>query len=278
MTKDIGEELRKAVDKAYCDASYAEPHRPHLGASVIGSACDRQIWYGFRWAKKVKHTGRVVRLFSRGHHEEPRFAEQLGKIGAKITLIDPTTGEQWRFSMFGGHFAGSGDGLISGLEKFGLAGQGVLECKTHNDKSFKKLQEKGVLTSKPVHFAQTQVYMHYSGCKWALYIAVNKNDDELYMEIVPYVERTAAHLIARAEAIIRLPSPPRRISDDPAWFECKWCDYYEICHHGQSMEKNCRTCIQSFPCRDGGWGCDRFGNLIPEDFTHKGCDSWDEIK
>jgi len=273
----IGELITKAIDKSYADRSYAEPHRPHLGASIIGSACDRQIWYAFRWARKIKHPGRIVRLFSRGHHEEPRFAEQLESIGAKVSTVDPATGKQWRFEMFGGHFAGSGDGLVYNLERFGLDAFGVLECKTHNEKSFNKLQEKGVLTSKPVHYAQMQVYMHYSGCKWALYIAVNKNNDDLYIEVIYYDEKIALHLIARAEVIICLPQPPKRISESPAWWECKFCDFYDICHHGQSMEKNCRTCIQSFPSRDGGWGCNRFGADIPHDFAQVGCDQWEPI-
>jgi hypothetical protein len=274
---EIGEQIRKAVDKHYADASYAEPHREHLGASIIGNACDRQIWYSFRWAKKVKHTGRIVRLFSRGHHEEPRFAEQLTSIGATIETLDPATDKQWRFEMYAGHFAGSNDGLISGLDKFGLSGRGILECKTHNDKSFKGLKDKGVLTSKPVHYAQMQIYMHYFKCDWALYVAVNKNDDELYFEIVTYAQPIAEHLIARAEAIICMPRPPRRISENPAWWACKHCDFYDICHHSYSLAINCRTCIQSFPSRDGGWGCNRFGT-IPPDFAHHGCAEWDPVK
>lgn len=276
--RDIGGDIRKAVDKHYAEASLATPHREHLGASIIGNACDRQIWYSFRWARKVAHTGRVVRLFSRGHHEEPRFIAQLRTIGATVSEIDPATGKQWRFEALGGHFAGSGDGVVGGLEAYGLAGSGVLECKTHNDKSFKKLQTSGVLTAKPVHYAQMQIYMHYLGLAWALYVAVNKNDDELYMEVVRAAPAVSEHLIHRAEIIIAHQTPPKRISESPAWWECKWCDFYDICHHGHSMEPNCRTCIMSSPTREGGWRCGRFNATIPPDFAQAGCKDWDEIR
>jgi hypothetical protein len=263
---ETGNEIRKAIDKHYADTSYAQPFREHLGASIIGNACDRQIWYSFRWARKIKHQGRIVRLFSRGHHEEPRFAEQLEALKATISLIDPDTGKQWRFEAHDGHFAGSCDGMITGLERFGLIGPGVLEFKTHNDKSFKALQTKGMLTSKPVHYAQTQVYMHYFRKQWALYGAVNKNDDELHFEVAPYRQEIAEHLIARAEAIIAMPSPPRRISENPAWWECKWCDFYD-----------CRTCPASYPSANGAWSCSRFAAIIPPDFAQVGCDVWEPI-
>ena len=32
--------------------------RPHLGASIIGRACDRALWYGWRWTSRAAHEAR----------------------------------------------------------------------------------------------------------------------------------------------------------------------------------------------------------------------------
>jgi hypothetical protein len=48
---------------------------------MIGRACDREIWYGFRWAKAPKFEARMHRLFQRGHKEEFVFVKHLRDAG-----------------------------------------------------------------------------------------------------------------------------------------------------------------------------------------------------
>lgn len=50
-----------------------EPPRPHMGLSQVGHHCDRYLWLNFRWAHVEKFSGRVLRLFQRGHDEEKRL-------------------------------------------------------------------------------------------------------------------------------------------------------------------------------------------------------------
>jgi hypothetical protein len=183
---------------------------------------------------------------------------------------------QWNFKDHGDHFAGSSDGMVRGP---GLPdGWGGLEEKTHSDKSFKSLVKSGVISSKPVHYVQMQIYMHYFKLKWSLYLAVNKNDDELYAELVYYKEEVALYHIDNARKVILSPVAPMRITEDPSWFECKFCAFREICHYQTSPEKNCRSCTSASAADDGQWNCGRFGNLIPENFLPKGCDDWNPIK
>lgn len=65
--------------------------RNHLGASLIGRKCRRELWYSFRWATDVKHSGRMVRLFNRGHREEERFVEWLRAVGVEHFPFAPPT-------------------------------------------------------------------------------------------------------------------------------------------------------------------------------------------
>jgi hypothetical protein len=184
--------------------------------------------------------------------------------------------KQWSFKDHRGHFAGSSDGMIRGP---GLPeGWGGLEEKTHSDKSFKSLIKSGVLTSKPVHYVQMQIYMNYFGLTWTLYLAVNKNDDELYAEIVYYKKEVALFHVDNAKKVVESRLPPMRITEDPSWFECKFCAFREICHYHTSPEKNCRSCAFAETADDGKWHCNKFNSILPDDFLPKGCAEWDPIK
>ena len=174
------------------------------------------------------------------------------------------------------HFSGSGDGKVRGK---GLPeGWGLLECKTHNDKSFKILQTKAVLTAKPEHWVQMQIYMKYFGLKWALYIAVNKNDDELYCEIVYYREEVANGYADAAQRIIESQAAPKRLTEDPSWFECRYCAFREICHKGAPPQKNCRSCQYAQPIAGAKWYCSLHHGEIPDSFIAQGCDRYEGIK
>ena len=57
---------REAIFSAY-EADTRDGFRTHLGASLIGKACERALWYDFRWTTKAKFPGRVLRLLSLIH-------------------------------------------------------------------------------------------------------------------------------------------------------------------------------------------------------------------
>lgn len=256
--------------------------RAHLGASVIGRACDREIWCGFRWATYKRHAGRILRLFNRGHREEERFVAWLRDAGISIDPFDPKTGEQWRISAVNGHFGGSLDGIawnVPGLEQFGLnfTTKILTEFKTHGDKSFKKLIAEGVKKSKPEHYSQMQTYMHHMRLPLALYMAINKNDDEIHAEFVVYDAASAAMALGRADHIIHSAFPPPRISNDPSWFACRFCDHKATCHLRAPMQVNCRTCIFSSPVQGGQWYCEKWKDVIPLENQKKGCEQYVSI-
>lgn len=181
--------------------------------------------------------------------------EELRGIGCEVHADDG--GAQYRVSAVGGHFGGSMDGVIRGLPEAPKAWH-VLEVKTHSAKSFADLEKKGVRGAKPMHWTQMQAYMDLVGIDRALYYAVNKDTDAIYTERVEHDKVEAALIVARAERIVRASEPPPRISNDPAWFECKWCRFKDQCHGTAAPEVNCRTCAHATPAldREGGtWTC-----------------------
>lgn len=312
----VVEEIRKAVDRSSADLLHSmQAERGHLGGSQIGERCVRKVWYSFRRAYQEKHTGRLMRLFHRGHQEEHRVMLWLRSAGFEVRatseslwyhpesdsyltlpweeepgaqeLVEVTDEpkhvgaaelrgiklKQWSFSDFGGHFGGSCDGMIRGPY---LEGWGMVEFKTMNDKSYKETCNKGVLSSKPVYWAQMQVYMGYFGLPWCLFIAVNKNDDEIYYELIPARPELGEQYRDLARKVILATTAPPKLSNDPSWFECRYCAFREICHYQEPPMKSCRSCVYSEAVLTGdkAWQCNRYHLAIPEDFLGKGCDDW----
>lgn len=257
-----------AAVAAWRERTTDQSHRPHLGASLIGHPCDRHLWFTFRWAKAQRFEGRLLRLFDHGKREEARVIEELRGIGCEVHADDG--GGQYRVSAVAGFFGGSMDGAVRGLPEAPKAWH-VLEIKTHGAKSFKDLQAKGVKAAKPMHWTQMQTYMHLTGMTRALYYAVNKDTDDLHIERVEHDEAEGERILARAERIIRAESPPMGISTDPAYFECKWCHHYDLCHGQAVAEVNCRTCAHSTPDMGRGkWTC-RGLVTLPEAHQRAGC-------
>lgn len=258
------------IYKAY-EANQGDSRRPHLGASQIGKACERALWYSFRWARTIRHEGRLLRLFDSGNHEEPRLVSDLRAIGCEVVEIDPDTGRQLSVvDPDNRHFGGSMDGQALGIPEAPKKWH-VLEFKTHGEKSFKLLLKDGVLASKPEHYAQMQIYMHFRGLTRALYLAKNKNTDELYSERIEYDMAYALQLVEKARRVTFAQEPPIK-PWGPDYYLCKWCDWYDICHKDDQPERNCRTCMHSTPKPNGTWICERHDNATLElETQRKGC-------
>jgi general stress protein YciG len=245
-----------------------------LGASIIGRECDRQLWYSFRWAKKKVFEGRMLRLFARGNLEEATIVADLKAAGVQVMDLDPDTGQQWEFSTLGDHVVCKLDAACVGLVEAPTTWH-VCEFKTHNDKSFSALEKGGVLRAKPEHFAQMQMGMGLSGMDRGLYVAVNKNDDSLYLERLSFDKGYYNRLLQRAKEIVfGTEAPDRMPGASPAHFKCKFCDFHGICHEtGELAERNCRTCRHSIAIEDGGWGCDKHQKVLSLLDQQAGC--WD---
>lgn len=254
--------------------------RTHMGASTIGRDCAREIWYGFHWVTYPEYDGRMLQLWNRGHLEEARFIALLLTIGCNVIQQDEN-GKQFRISELGGHYGGSGDGMAENLPDIGPT-RALTEFKTHNDKSFKKLagsnwndvhkyviqqrplpartkmptfEGEGLRVAKPDHYIQMQQYMRKMGLPVGMYFAKNKNDDHTYAEVVPLDTECADRYTHRAIELIPMRLPPKRISESPSWFACKFCDHKAVCHQGAPVHKTCRSCEHSRPEPDGTWTC-----------------------
>lgn len=253
------------IDRAH--ESVKQKPRAHLGASGLGHHCERWIWLSFRWAVLSEFPGRVLRLFRRGQLEEEQIIGDLRRIGIKIG------GDQTRVD-FGCHVSGSVDGIIESGVPQAPNKRHVAEFKTHSKKSFDDVVKNGVEKSKPMHYAQMQLYMFGLNIDRALYVAVCKDDDTYYTERVKLNKEFAEKLVKKGHRLAtedRLPPP---VSTDPSWYQCKFCDAHEFCHDTKlTKEVNCRTCAHSTAKQDSTFYCERWGDTIPYHAQLDGCPS-----
>jgi hypothetical protein len=173
----------------------------------------------------------------------------------------------------GGHFGGSLDGIAINLLEAPKSWH-VLEFKTHSTKSFADLLSKKVKNSKPLHFAQMQIYMHMMSITRAMYLAVCKENDDVYVERLEVDPVFAEGLLDKAQRIIFASTPPQRISSDPTWYQCRMCDHAPVCHVNQvnaaAAEINCRTCLHATPV-EGGWHCARHDKALNDAQQRAAC-------
>lgn len=287
VASQIAKRILKEIDQ-YCVQTYDGGHRTHLGASLIGRSCKRYLWYVFRWCKHVAHDGRRQRLFNRGHREEARFVEWLEGIGFKVWFEDRngTPDEngnypQYRISDVNGHFGGSLDGIAEFPPGWGIDEPVLLEFKTSGTGSkFSKLKDNFMPVEKPDHFAQTSTYGFKYAFRFVLYLCINKNDDDLHIELAKLDHNLGQQMIAKANQIIGSQTPPPKLSESPTFIDCRLCDMRDICHEGASIERNCRSCIHATPVENAQWHCaihSETNGPIPKNVIPVGCESYKAI-
>jgi hypothetical protein len=248
--------------------------------SEAANECDRAIFYRLRWAAKLEEIdGQKERRFETGRREETRLLDDLEAAGVQVERVDPATGKQFAVELAGGWLRGRMDGRALGVPEAPKTLH-VVETKTHNDRSFKELQKhappkgEGLKKSKPEHYAQCLAYLHGQGLTRCLYLAVNKNTEELYAERIAYDAAFALALEAKIERIARSDRAPPRLHEDPtskAAFACAWCPAKPQCHEQAFARVNCRTCLEA-QFRDGAevW-CSLSGKQLSYDEQQRGC-------
>ena len=276
---------RKLVERIYtARASQAEFRRPNgLRPSELGHECTRYLWYRFRWADEHEEfDGRMLRLFETGQLMESRFVKELRSVGAEVFDVDPDNPkEQISISTFGGHTKGYLDS-VAGDIPFTDNSWLAVEYKTHSEKSYKLLDKDGVAIAKPTHYAQMQLYMDEHSLSEALYMACNKNTDQLYCEFVAHDARYIERLRAKADVVINRFDIPQRLNNTPTFFQCKFCSASDVCHHGKLPFRTCRNCAfshaitekerETHGCtKQNMWVCDMHGKLLDLDDQRAGC-------
>lgn len=215
----IVDKIQERIDKALLTTR--DKPRSYLGASVLGEECARKIWYYVNDPKEVDDP-QTLRKFEVGKRLEPMVVKLLKDAGYQLFCVGD---DQIRFE--DGNIAGSGDGVIKGIDGDEDTPY-LLEVKTSNEFSFKQFKKQGIDANEK-YKGQVMIYMKYFRLSKCLFVVLNKDNQEIYMEIVSYDEFESERLIQRGKHILTLDTEPERHYNSKSWFKCQWCSWKKEC-------------------------------------------------
>lgn len=258
--------------------------RPYLGASQIGEFCSRKIWLNFRWALNRFIPASGLRRIADGFRGEQVLVDWLRAVpGVELWTEDPEHPEQ-QIGMIdcGGHFCGHLDGVIQGLKQAPKTPH-VWEAKVCNEAKVTKLRkliaekgEKAALKAwDEVYYAQAQVYMRGVALTRHYLTVATPGVRDIVSCRTEYAPKDAEALVQKAQTIITADRPPLKISETPAWYQCKFCDHADLCHGTALPHVNCRTCAHSTATLQGNahWQCEHHHHDLDEATQRAACPS-----
>jgi hypothetical protein len=231
---NAGISINSLIDAALEAEHRSKPPRDYLGGSRIGEPCARRLAYEVTLAPVddgKEFAGRLLRIFDAGHQFEEVAIRWLQAAGFDLRTRGKD-GHQFGFSIAGGRIRGHIDGVIVGGPEVGIRWPALFEHKALNQKSWTDLVKRGLRQSKPIYFAQCQLYMAYMELEVALLTAMNKNTQELYHEVVGFEPAEAQRLSDKAVDILRaieageLPPP---VAGTPDHHACRYCPFHDRC-------------------------------------------------
>ncbi len=238
----LSEKINLLIDKALTIENSKQSSRDYLGASRLGTSCDRALQFEYTDTPKDEDqnfSGKILRVFQAGHVFEELMIKWLRLAGINL-ITQKQNGNQFGFSVAGEKVKGHIDGvIIDAPTDLNFIFPMLWECKSLNDKSWKDVVKKGLVISKPIYAAQVAIYQAYMEsqiegiCKNpALFTAINKDTAEIHFELIPFDQELAqktsdkaVKILCATEAHELLP----RIATDSTHFECKFCPWQERC-------------------------------------------------
>jgi hypothetical protein len=230
----VAQRVNAIIDCAMVKARARQPERDYLGASRLGEPCSRRLAYEVTQTPPDEgrdHDGAILRVFEAGHRFEVMSVEWLRGAGFDLRT-HRRDGGQFGFSAAGGRLRGHIDGVIVAGPDVGLPWPVLWEHKALNSKSWNDLVKRGLRTSKPVYYAQVQIYMAYMEVGVTLFTAMNKDSQALHHEVVEAEPAEAQALSDKAVDILRAVSAGEilpRIAAAADFYLCRFCPYARRC-------------------------------------------------
>lgn len=234
----VSDRVNALIDAALIARNRRQPPRDYLGGSRIGEPCARKLVY------EVTHTdkdegkdfdGAILRIFDAGHQFEALSIRWLRGAGFDLRTAR-NDGRQFGFEAAGGKLRGHIDGVIVAGPDVGMRWPALWEHKALNAKSWNEVVKRGLRVSKPVYFAQVQLYMGYLELETSFVTALNKDSQALHHEVVPFDPIEAQALSDKAVDILRAAEAgelPPRIAAAQDFYVCRMCAYATRCWEGE---------------------------------------------
>jgi len=215
--------LKEIIDQFYLDRQ-RDREQHHFYITDAGK-CPRQIFFKFKNVPRKEMEANILRLFDHGDHMHKLIMKSLlSTRDVHVVASEVNVPPQELIS-------GRADAIISdGKELY------VLDIKSMNSMIFKNLTE-----PKEENVNQVQLYLHYFKIPKGILLYVDKDKLELKEFIVNYNQTKAEFLLknlANLKKQIDSSIIPSRIPDYPETWQCKYCQFREVCDIGEAGEMN----------------------------------------
>tara|TARA_R100000700_G_C3157131_1_gene134108 strand:+ start:239 stop:1090 length:852 start_codon:yes stop_codon:yes gene_type:complete len=247
--------------------SEPEKRRPYLGMSQIGNPDERMLWLNFRWClEPTNFEPRISRILDLGNLLEDQIVDYLKKIEDIEVFEKDKRGNQYTASLLGDHFSGHIDGVVKGMPE--EEQPMILEIKTANEKRFNNLvSEKSYERWSMEYEAQIHCYMGAFNLDKSLALVYNKNNSDIYTEVIDKNEEMYKSMVEKARRIITAEQPPESLIPETDWriknMPKGSRDVYM--QREYPTEKNCRNCKYSQPIIEASgatWRCNKDQRML----------------
>ncbi len=206
--------LKELIDKFYLDRQ-KDKEQHHFYITDAGK-CGRAVFFKFKNAPRRDIEANILRLFDHGDHIHQLIMKPLLSIrDIHVVASEINIPPQELIS-------GRADAILStGKEMF------VLDIKSMNSMIFRNLTQ-----PKEENIDQLQLYLHYFKVPKGILLYVDKDRLELKDFVVGYNRKRALGLIESLTEIkkkIDSEVIPARIPDYPENWQCRYCQFKEIC-------------------------------------------------
>lgn len=217
-----------------------EPRRDYLGASQLGSVCERKVYYSITNAPRSPKKARLIYAAQDGYHVEDIVAERLRMVSGIELWTHDNNGKQFEFTDFDGELKGHPDGIVLGLLQAPRTAH-IWECKSKSHKLYNEF-----LNAKEKHgdknclrewhheyFVQAQLLMHYFEITRHYMTVCLAGGRDISSCRTEYDKQFALAQIEKAKRLIdakKNGTIPARISEYKSHHYCKnMCDHVDYC-------------------------------------------------
>ncbi|MBU2539899.1 PD-(D/E)XK nuclease family protein [Patescibacteria group bacterium] len=214
--------LKEIIDKFYLDKEKFKKDQTSFYISEAGR-CPRQIFLKFKNAPRKEFEASFLRLFDHGEHMHRLIMKPLlstRDIHVVASEVDIPPQEIVR---------GRADAVLSdGKELY------VLDIKSMNSMVFRTLE-----VPKEENVLQLQLYLHFFKIPKGLLLYVDKDRLGLKEFIVTYDPKVCESLISGLTILKKQIGEnivPTRMPTYPSNWQCRYCQYKEVCKVGEPGE------------------------------------------
>ncbi len=213
--------LKEIIDKFYLDRQ-KDKEQHHFYITDAGK-CSRQIFFRFKNVPRKEMEARILRIFDHGNQiHELIMKALLSTRDIHVVASEINIPLQELIS-------GRADAIISdGKDLY------VFDIKSINSVGFRNLAQ-----PKEEDVNQIQLYLHFFKIKNGLLLYVNKDNQELKEFSVNYNQAQAQSLLKNLTNLkeqIDSDIVPSRIPDYPQNWQCRYCQFGEVCKMADSGE------------------------------------------